>query len=107
MYNPKLKSFVEFAWVKCFVPSLHSVWYGVCTLVLIVWILLYRRLDDIPEAEFEDGYYCEPEEEAQGHFASQGKPSYKFSTLSYILPTLFYFKALHYYIILCDISSWS
>ena len=60
--------------------------------VLIVCILFYRRLDDIPEEGCEEGYYCYPEGNNQGHFATQGKPSYKFSTLSYILPTLFYFK---------------
>ena len=59
--------------------------------VLIVCILFYRRLDDIPEEDCEEGYYY-PEENNQGHFAIQGKPSYKFSTLSYTLLTLFYSK---------------
>ena len=72
--------------------------------VLIVCSLFYQRLDEFPEGEFEEGYYCDPEEDNQGHLATQGKPSYEFSTLSYILPTLFYFKVLHYYLLLCDMG---
>ena len=71
-----------------------------------VYVYFNQRLDGIPEGEFEEGNYIEQEEEYQGQFATQGKPSYKFSTLSYIYLLYFIFKALHYYFILCDISSW-
>ena len=82
-------------------------WFDVCNLVLSVCILLYRRLDDIPEGDCEEGYYFEQEEDIQGLFASQGKPSYKFNTLSYILLTLFYSKfcTTSYYVILVVESS--
>ena len=73
---------------------------------MIVCTLFHQRLDGTPEGQFQEEVYFEPEEEYEGHFASQGKPSYKFSTLSYIYLLYFILKALHYYFILCDISSW-
>ena len=73
---------------------------------MIVCTLFLSTLDSTPEGQFEEKVYSEPEEEYKGYFASQGKPSYKFSTLSYIYLPFLNSKALHYYFILCDISSW-
>ena len=55
-----------------------------CWMSVIVCIFFYLRLDGIPEGEYEEDTYIETEEDFQGQFASQGKPSYKSSTLSYI-----------------------
>ena len=70
---------------------------------------ILSTLDGTSEGHFEEEVYCDPEEEYQGYFASQGKPSYKFSTLPYfyyfILNSKLCTTTLYYVILVVESSS--
>jgi hypothetical protein len=66
--------------------------------VVIVCYFAFPTLDESVEGAGEEGDYTEQEDQGQGHFANQGKPSLDHALMSY------YFHAL-LYLANCIISS--
>ena len=77
---------------ELFCSHLAFRWYDVLLNECDCVYFFYLRLDGILEGEYEEDTYIETEEDFQGQFAIQGKPSYKFSTLSYVYLLVLNFK---------------
>ena len=57
--------------------------YVCLNVVVIVCYFLYRRLDENVDEAGEEGDFVDQEDQGQGHFANQGKPSLDHDLLSH------------------------